>query len=238
MKYLKVWTSFRDLLHRLEYDEIGRLFLMMLAYAETGEEPTEFIGNEAFLFPVAKQQIDLATEKVETLRQNGSKGGLAKSKNRQALANDSKSYQSVANGSKSKQNVAYKVKECNVKECNETESLIADDDAQQIQTEQNRVWDAAEDAGFIMSNDVRSSLIALYASYSLEKVLDGLKSCSDHGAPTLAYLKAVLSGKPRKQKPSVVAQDYQQRDYTGVQAQIEDETDREMEEFMRSKEVG
>ena len=237
MKYLKVWTSFRDLLHTLEYDEIGRLFLMMLEYAETGAEPDEFIGNEAFLFPVAKQQIDLAAEKVETLRQNGAKGGLAKSRNKQTKANDSKIYQNLSNDSKNKQNVAYKVMECNVKECNETESLIADAEAREIQNDHNRVLDAAEDAGFKMSNDVRASLIALYAQYGLVKILDGLSSCSEHGVANLAYLRAVLKGEPKKQKPKVTAQDFQQRDYSDVNSQLIDDLDRELAEF-KAKEVG
>ena len=56
---------------KMEMDEKYRLFLMMLEYAETGEEPTEYIGNEAFLFPVAKQMIDLASEKNEKLRESG-----------------------------------------------------------------------------------------------------------------------------------------------------------------------
>ena len=99
----------------------------------------------------------------------------------------------------------------------ESKPLVDDDDAKATQTEQNRVLDAAEDAGFKMSNDVRASLIALYADFGLEKVLDGLKSCSDHGATNLAYLKAVLNGSPKQKKPTVVAQDYEQRDYQKVQ---------------------
>ena len=114
--------------------------------------------------------------------------------------------------------------------------LLADDEAKQIQTEQNRVLDAAEDAGFKMSNDVRASLIALYADFGLEKVLDGLKSCSDHGATNLAYLKAVLNGSPKQKKPSVVAQDYEQRDYQKVQ---DDFMKRQSERVMaRMKGVG
>lgn len=228
MKYLKVWTSFRDLLQPLEFDEIGRLFLMMLEYAETGEEPTEFIGNEAFLFPVAKQQIDLAAEKVETLRQNGSKGGLAKSRNKQTEANDSKGYQNIANGSKRKQSVAYKEKECNVKECNETE-LISDADAHMIQTEQNRVLDAAEDAGFQKSNSVRAGLLRLYAEHGLDRMLSGIDSCVKHSATTLAYLEAVLKGKPKKTKVT----DFSQRDYSEVQDEIMDDLAKEMEDFKK-----
>lgn len=230
MKYLKVWTSFRDLLHTLEYDEIGRLFLMMLEYAETGSEPDEFIGNEAFLFPVAKQMIDLASEKNEKLRQNGLKGGRPKTKQNQTEATETKENQSKAEKER-------KGKECNEKERKESSSFLADDDAHRIQQEHERVLNAAEDAGFKMSNDVRFSLIALYGSYGLEKMLDGFKACVKHGVPTLAYLEAVLKGEPKKQKPKVVAQDFPQRDYSNVDSQMMDSLAKEIE-AMNAREVG
>ena len=211
MKYLKIWTSFFDLIGQLQYDEIGRLFEAMLIYAESGKEPENFDGNERFLWPVAKQQIDLAAEKNEILRQNGMKGGRPK-------ADETKRNQTKPNETKENQSKA--IKERKEKEKKEKESFIDDDDAREIQTEHDRVLDAAEDAGFKMSNDVRATLIALYADHGLQKVLDGLKSCVDHGAPNLAYLKAVLKGEPRKEKPSgkiVNAQKYEQRDYSDEQ---------------------
>lgn len=119
MKYLKVWTSFRKVIQTLQDDEKGRLFDMMLAYAETGEEPQEFEGNERFLWYAAKQDIDMTAERAEKLRENASKGGLAKSKNKQALANDSKSYQELANVSNDEQELAEKKgkeKKGNIKE--------------------------------------------------------------------------------------------------------------------------
>lgn len=232
MKYLKVWTSFRDLLHTLEYDEIGRLFLMMLEYTETGAEPDEFIGNEAFLFPVAKQMIDLASEKNEKLRQNGLKGGRPKTKQNQTEANETK-------GNQTKAEKERKGKECNGKEGNESSPFIADVEAREIQNDQNRVLDAAEDAGFKMSNNVRAALTALYADFGLVKVLDGIKSCSEHGAANLAYLRAVLSGKPKQTKPTVTAQDYEQRDYSEVQGGIMDRQSERIRAFMAKKqEVG
>lgn len=224
MKYLKVWTSFRDLLHTLEYDEIGRLFLMMLEYAETGSEPDEFIGNEAFLFPVAKQMIDLASEKNEKLRQNGLKGGRPKTKQNQTEATETKENQSKAEKER-------KGKECNEKERKESSSFLYDDDAHRIHQEHERVLNAAEDAGFKMSNDVRASLIALYADSGLEKVLDGLRSCSEHGVANLAYLRAVLKGELKKTKPMVIAQDFQQRDYSDVDSQMVNDLAREIAEF-------
>ena len=222
VKYLKVWTSFREIIQPLKDDEKGRLFDMMLLYAETGEMPTEFVGNESFLFPVAKQQIDLAEERCEKLRQNASKGGLAKSKNKQELANDSKSYQELAEDSKSYQELAVKksnVIESNVKESNETKTFIVDADARLIQSEHDRLLDAAEDAGFNMTNDVRATLIALYADHGLQKLLDGFRACTEHGVANIAYLRGVLKGEPKKKATaaSVNAQKYDQRDYQSVQ---------------------
>ena len=86
-----------------------------------------------------------------------------------------------------------------------------DDDLHGIQSDHDRVLTAAEDAGFRMSNDVRAAMIALYADHGLQKVLDGLRSCVEHGAPNLAYLKAVLKGE-KKKTPA-----YGQRDNEGAQ---------------------
>ena len=101
-------------------------------------------------------------------------------------------------------------------------ALLDDDDARQIQTEQNRVLDAAEDAGFTMSNNVRAALIALYAEYGLQKMLDGLKACSEYGVTTLAYLRGCLSGRPKEKKPGRIlpAQDFPQRSYDDVQSEM------------------
>ena len=99
------------------------------------------------------------------------------------------------------------------------EEYLPADEARQIQLDHDTVLNAAEDAGFKMSNGVRASLIALYADNGLQKVVDGLRSCVDHGAPNLAYLKAVLKDEPKKTQgiKTVTAQQYTQRYYTGEQ---------------------
>ena len=53
------------------------------------------------------------------------------------------------------------------------------------------------------------------AVHGLQKVLDGIGSCVDHGASNIAYLSAVLKGEPKKQPDGkkVNAQKYEQRDY-------------------------
>ena len=95
MKYLKVWTDFADVLETLEEDEIGRLFLAMLRYAETGEEPPKFEGNERFVWPVARRDIDIAGAIAERNRENGLK---PKSKTKRTEANGSETERDEANG--------------------------------------------------------------------------------------------------------------------------------------------
>ena len=109
-----------------------------------------------------------------------------------------------------------------------TEGLIDDDEAHEIQSEQNRVLDAAEDAGFQKTNSVRAGLLKLYADYGLDKMLTGIDSCVKHSASNLAYLEAVLKGTPRKRKAQVSAQDYEQRDYSNVQDELASELAQEI----------
>lgn len=93
-----------------------------------------------------------------------------------------------------------------------TEPMIDEDDAARINDEQNRVLDAAEDAGFQRSNSVRARLINLFAVYGAEKMLAGIASCVTHGATNLAYLEGCLKGNG---KVKAVPGAYSQRDYSG-----------------------
>lgn len=115
--------------------------------------------------------------------------------------------------------------------------MLDDATAAEIQHDHDRVLTAAEDAGFKMSNTVRARLITLYADNGLEKMLIGFNECATHGAPTIAYLEAVLkgTGKKKPQMKVLPAQQYEQRDYSGVQAELMAEQDREMEEYMKKE---
>ncbi len=209
MKYLKVWTDFADVLETLEDAEVGRLFIAMLRYAGTGEEPPRFEGNERFIWPVARRDIDKTVEEAGRLTENGRKGGRPKTN-----TNQHKPTQTNANQPEPTQ--TQKEKKRNEIKRNEMELSFMDaDDAQAIQKDHDRILDAAEDAGFKMSNDVRATLIALYAENGPNKMLEALRSCVDHGAPNLAYLKAVLKGENKKKV--VNAQKFTQRDYDEVQ---------------------
>ncbi len=111
MEYLKIWVSFRQVINPLSDAEKGRLFEMMLRYAETGEEPSVFSGNERFLWNVAKQDIDRTAARAETLKANGSKGGRPKINDNQTEPNETKKNQEEANES-------LNIKKSNIKKSN------------------------------------------------------------------------------------------------------------------------
>ena len=77
MKYLKVFTDFKEVMGDLGDAEKGRLFTAMLEYAETGTDP-DLRGNERFLWRTAKMQIDRERAYAEKKADAGRIGGSSK----------------------------------------------------------------------------------------------------------------------------------------------------------------
>ena len=74
MNYIKVFTDFAKSMEILSDAERGRLFMAMLEYAETGTAP-DLRGNERFIWPTAKLQIDRnATAYQNTVKKNRENG--------------------------------------------------------------------------------------------------------------------------------------------------------------------
>lgn len=74
MKYLKIYTDFLMSLEPLGDAERGRLFVAMLEYVETNKEP-DLRGNERFVWPSAKAQLDRTAREYQSKCQNGARGG-------------------------------------------------------------------------------------------------------------------------------------------------------------------
>ena len=105
MKYLKLFTNFRQTLGELQDDEVGRLFLAMLKYAEDGSEPV-LQGNERFVWGAATLHMDMARKYSDKQAELGRSGGQS---------NQSKSKRTEANQSESKRTEA-DLSECEPKE--------------------------------------------------------------------------------------------------------------------------
>lgn len=72
--HLKVYFDFEVKAGEYSDEEKGRLLLAMLRYAKDGTE-ADLIGNERFVFPVFRAQIDEDIKAYDTKVANGSRGG-------------------------------------------------------------------------------------------------------------------------------------------------------------------
>lgn len=222
-------------LAKLTDEEMGILIRALIRYHADGELP-DLTGGVSIAFDFIRDDIDQQEEayrkKCEQASENRRKGiGQKKTDDnaRQRPLTDD-------NG-RDKYNNNLNITEHNN---NQTESsFIEDDAAVQIQRDHDRVYLAAEDSGFKMSNTVRARLVNLYADYGLDKMLAGFMECATHGVPTIAYLEAVLKGTGKKKPPVKVlpAQNFPQRDYSSVDNDMMSDLEREIA-AMKAGEAG
>ena len=80
-EYVKLWMSYADYFEPLGDAEVGRLARAMISYKSSGATP-KFSGNERFVWPAIKRDIDQAiaaqTERSRQMSENGRKGGRPK----------------------------------------------------------------------------------------------------------------------------------------------------------------
>ena len=78
LESFNAYHSYLDTMEALNDAECGRLFRALLEYSATGAAP-ELRGNERFVFPGMRSQIDRDIEKYKAKcarnRENGEKGG-------------------------------------------------------------------------------------------------------------------------------------------------------------------
>ena len=72
--YIKLFVDYLDAIEPLGDAERGRLFTSLLEYARDGAAP-QLCGNERFLFPMMKAQIDRDNKALEELSQTRSQAG-------------------------------------------------------------------------------------------------------------------------------------------------------------------
>ena len=85
MTYIKLFVDYLDAIEPLGDAERGRLFTSLLEYARTGEAP-QLGGNERFLFPMMRAQIDRDNAAMTGLSEARSKAGKIGAEAKQANA--------------------------------------------------------------------------------------------------------------------------------------------------------
>lgn len=87
-EYFCAYYSYLASLEQLNDAEVGRLFRALLIYSETGAVP-ELRGNEKFVFPMMRDQIDRDTDKYNAFCKKqsdvGKKGGRPKKEENPSL---------------------------------------------------------------------------------------------------------------------------------------------------------
>lgn len=219
-EWFKAQKSWGAAIQSLSDVEVGRLMKAVWHYATTGEQ-RDLSGGEKVIFALITMELSQNEAKDALISKKRSEAGSLGGK--QKVANAIKCYQTVANAKFAKQSVA---KESNASNKEVVEEVVVDDDstsfinieeADVIRSEQDKLLSTAEVAGFDRTDYVRAKLLDLYSDNGLQKMLSAIEACAEHGAPTIAYLKGVLKGGPKKQGHGrlLPAQQYTQRDYSG-----------------------
>lgn len=94
-EYVKLWLSYESYFEAFSDVEVGRLVRAMIQYRVSREEP-KFNGNERFIWPAIRRDIDeslQAQEAVSSARSEaGKQGGRPKTKKANAFEESKKSY--------------------------------------------------------------------------------------------------------------------------------------------------
>ena len=179
----------------------------MLLYAETGEEPQEFRGNERFLWPTAKLDIDRTALKSETNKANGSKPKRLEATLSEAERTEAKSPIKKSNINIKKENLLTEIKEKNTRFLPPTVEEV-------------------DDYCKYRGNGVDAQkFVDFYAS----------KGWKVGNSPMKDWRACVRTWEKRDTTKKVVAQDFNQRDYSNVQSEMMDNLAKEMDAFLKGE---
>ena len=133
MDYLKIWPEIERWLSRYTDEERGRVFMAMMAYTFRGEEPNwPEDAREWCVWEPIRDKMDGCADKVQSLRENGRRGGRKSAQEAKTGANaeseESNQEQTQAEESKEKQTEA---NESNGKQTQANESPQAHTQAQE-----------------------------------------------------------------------------------------------------------
>lgn len=94
-EYVKLWLSYESYFEAFSDVEVGRLVRAMIKYRVSGEEP-KFNGNERFIWPAIRRDIDESLQAQEATSaarsEAGKQGGRPKAKKANAFEESKKSY--------------------------------------------------------------------------------------------------------------------------------------------------
>ena len=203
-EWFKARLIWLDGIEALSDAEAGRLAKALWRFAATGETVAAS-GGEKFalatcLATLRKDQED-RTKLSETRSRAGTMGGRPKAKE----SKKSNCFSEKAKESK-KSNCTH-IRNKN-KESSSVGFFDDDDEAIAIQQDHDEILDAAERVGLASNDFERDDLIGLYAEHGKPALLSALDQYGKHKGKSIAYLRAILAGGPKKETADDPNADY------------------------------
>lgn len=211
MKYLQIYPDeIKALTERLDDAERGRLFMAMIAYAETGEEPN-LLGNENFVWPQARLHLDKqreaysekvagaerAREAREQAKKNEQKGNFCSQKKNSDSRNSNSDSRKKTLDSREEQEQEHKHKQ-------EHKTLLppptpstttpVDKDLVEVMA----AWEKAS-ARYVTEAEADDLKDAL-SEHGKADALEAIKVCVRNRAVKLAYFRKVLANLHNEQR--------------------------------------
>lgn len=168
--YIKLFFSFSEETIALTDAEIGRIIRQMLAYAESGDTDSILDGNERFLFPVYKSQIDRDVERYSAVSEQRAANGRAGGKKRAKASAERKAdvcLTSEANASKTSK--------CFANEANQANACFAK------QIKQNRQEEEKEED----KEEDKDKELSITSSTTVAAVIQGARARDDGDGDTI-----------------------------------------------------
>ena len=203
--------DYYDRLVRLSDEEVGHLFRALMLY-HSGRELPDFIGAEGIAFDFIRDDIDRMEEKCETNRRN------------RKSSKDDEAERIVTNANEQERNAIYKDKDKDKdkeKENKKREGVRFTPPS----VEEVRAYCQQRNNGIDAE-----AFVAFYAS----------KGWKVGNSPMKDWKQCVITWEKRdrattKPAKTVIAQQYEQRDYSGVQEEILERQRKEIMERLRAK---
>ena len=218
--YVPIYFDWVKVTEELTDQEKGRLIDALVLYAQGGDWQERIKGNERYLFPAFREQLNRNDSISKSRATAGAIGGSANasngkqteanvsndeqtetnvSKSKQTQATESKSKQTQANSPKEEEENKEKEKEEKKKkrDTNERESspptpFLTDDDAVAIVQDHGEIFDRLRYVGFTLNQKLMDDAVNLYAEHGKDKLLQAIDKCAGASGNKWNYLLGVL----------------------------------------------
>ena len=196
-EYVPIFFDWVEVTGELNAQEKGRLIDAIVLYAQGGDWQEQIKGNERYLFPAFKKQIDRANEISEV------RSKATESRRNQTQSNDIKRNQNESNDIKTPNNN------------NNKEEKENNNDKEKVQRERRFAPPTREEvAAYIAEKGYAVDPDRWMAYYESNGWRVGKNPMKDWKAAVRTWATNDLDSRPQQQRPrTVAAQQYTQREY-------------------------